>query len=231
MNSFFKVLETVGLVEAIQPQANPSANSQPADKTLVSAAATAVPVTSQPMTQMSAEQAGQIAALDKNAKDRLISVMEADGAPLCEELVSTLETLEDVIPDERSRYGAALKLMTKKGTPVGAILSDYDKCLGALDESFRVFEAETKEAIQRKVGLRQSGVNTIEDSIQEKTQQIAALQEQIVGLQVKKDLEEIEILKERSKIDLVQDRFVLVYKALRLKVEEHRTKILSYGNP
>lgn len=170
-----------------------------------------------------------VAELDKTSQDRLIHVMANDGAPRVEELMDTLETLAEAIPDERSRYTAALKLMGKKGSAVSAVLADYDTCLRVLDEHYRQFEGETQGAIQRKVGSRQQAVESLTRQMGEKEAQIAALQREIQELGVKRDAEQAAIAAESQKIELAKSRFDGVYANIRSGVQTQREKIAAYG--
>ena len=179
--------------------------------------------------QATPELQARLAELDRAAKDRLIQVMAEDGAPLVEELSDTLETLADAIPDEGARFKAALKLMVKKGSPIGAVLGDLDKCLGVLDQNFRTFETDTKGQLDQRVGTKVKAVQDIDGLIKAKGDQITALQNEIAELTLKRNEQQAGITVEQQKIAQVQERFGMVYRAIRTQVETQRAKVAQYG--
>src|SRR5690349_20825805 len=117
LNSLGKGLVAIGLAEDNQEEAPSAAAPTQAVAPVSSAAPVPASATVTPP-----EDPARIAELDKAVREGLLQALEKDGAPLVEELHSTLETLTDAIPDERARFLAALKLMAKKGPTVASIL-------------------------------------------------------------------------------------------------------------
>ncbi len=227
MSKLLKFLVDVGVVEKVDaptpttPQAAASPPTVPPPAT---------PATWPPPTQViNPEHSARIAELDKISRSQLEHIMANDGAPLVEKLNDTLDALADVVPDERARYLAALKLLGKDGFGVSHLLADYDKCLGALEEGLRVFEAESKDAIQLKVGSKVQAVEAIAKQIEAISAQISSLQQQIADLVVRKDSEQAGISAEQQKIDLARSRFTQLYSQVREGIETQRRKIGEYG--
>ena len=224
-------LAKVGLAEAEEPgpeQAESPGHRSPGNVAPPPRAAAAAPSRAASPVPPPPD-AGRIAELDKAARERLIAAMQNDGAPLVEELADALDTLAEAIPDEKARYLAALKLQVKQGHPVTAILSDFDRCLGCLDENHRTFEADTKIQLDRRVGTKVQAVAQYEQQIRVKGEQIEALRLEIAELAAKRQEDQAGILIEQQKITQVQDRFGLIYQAIRADIEAERAKIAQYG--
>lgn len=171
---------------------------------------------------------GRIAKIDQQVRNRLVTAMQNDGAPLVESLSDTLDTLAEAVPDEGLRYKAALKLLTKNGHPVDAILNDFDKCLGALDESQRTFEADNAAQLDAKVGSKQRAVVEYDTKIKEKEATVASIQAEIASLRTKRDEEQSSISGEQQNIALVESRFKINHQNIREAIVSQRTKVTNY---
>lgn len=217
-NKIGSAAERIGLVEKEEEQQE---QSIVAEQT--------VPVVHHQVLQPSNVDAAKIAAIDETSRKMLIVAMQNDGAPLVEDLSDSLETLQEAIPDEKIRYVTALKMMMKRGTPVSAVLNDFDKCLGVLDDNKRSFENDSKKQLEQKVGTKVKAVQSLDGLIVQKTAEISKMQQELVELQAKRDQEQSGISVEQSKIDQVQSRFEVVYKAIRSSVEDQRAKVAQHG--
>lgn len=222
-NSFWKTLERIGVVDQVQDQPPPPANPSQAEVTVQVVQARSKVAAPAPI------DAAKLADLDASMTKLLVNAMQNDGAPLVEEISDSLETLAEAIPDEASRYKTALKMMVKRGNSAPVILSDFDKCLGVLEENKRTFEGQQKSQLDAKVGSKVRNVESIEAKIVEAKNSIAALQQQITTLQVQRDSEQAGISTEQHKIEQVQGRFTAVYGAIRSNIEQMRAKIAQYS--
>lgn len=171
----------------------------------------------------------RLRAIDESSRNLLITAMQNDGAPLVEEVSDTLETLQEAVADERIRYITAIKMLVKRGHGVTSILSDFDKCLGVLEENKRSFETDSKAQFDAKVGAKARSVESLTAQIEGKNQQLLALKQDIAAITAKRDEEQAGISGEQAKIAQVQDRFTIVYNAIRSSVEAQRTKISQHG--
>lgn len=169
------------------------------------------------------------AELDNQARAVLINAMENDGAPLCELFDADLETMREAITDEMKLYTTAIKMFVKKKHTVAALLGDFDRCLSVLDDNKRNFETTQKTQFDAKVGAARSTVESIDQQIGAKNQQIQQLQGEITSLQGQRGAAAANISLEQTKIEQVQSRFTAVFAAIREHVQTQRTKIAQYG--
>lgn len=225
LNSLGKGLAAIGLAEETQPQTPIISASVPIKNVAVAIPPHNVPVTS----VITNPDAAKTAELDEMARSIIIKDLENDGAPLVEEYLSTLEPLVDIVPDERARTIAALKIVVKKGNSMSAILSDVDKSLGALEESKRKFDTNSRTQFEQKVGTKQASVANMDSQLSQKNEQLRLLQTEIADLAAKRTQEQSGISVEENKIALVQSRFQRVYTVIKSEIEHARSKIVQYG--
>jgi hypothetical protein len=225
-NTFMGFLTKHGLVEKTEDAPATSVNPPAAPSPAFPAAQ------APPMTQ-SAPPPGvdpaKIAALDESARKQLLDAMEATGSKHFPELKTFLTTLEAAIPSEPARYQTALKLCAAKQISVVALTGDLDAALGALDEKNRVFASELKGQFDNRVGAKAKAVEEYNASIVAKLAQIAALQQENIELTQKRDQEQGGIAEAQAKINLLQQRFTVVYNDVRSSVEHEKTKLLEYS--
>jgi chromosome segregation ATPase len=224
MSKGLKFLEKLGLVEY---EGSPGADSETPS---ASPAPTAAPVASPPPVAAAPTvvDSARFAEVDKACKARLTQAMENDGAPLPEEFMETLSVLE-TIPTEEARFKTALSLLGKRGHTPAAILSDYDKTLGVLEETARAFEGNLKVQIESKVGAKHASVEQLTSDIAAKQAQIQAMQAEIESLTVQRDNEQSSIAEEQSKLTTVQQRFKVIFAHVKNEIQGQRTKIAQYG--
>lgn len=220
-NKLTQVGEKLGVVETVEvseeEEATPATPSKPATAAAVTASKPA------------AVDQAKLTELDQAAKKQLGEAMQKAGAALVEELSDLLDSLTDAIPDEKSRYTAALKILIKKGNPIGAILQDFDKCIGALEEDDRVFVGQLKAQFDKRVGSRTQAVADYDSQIATKQGQIQKLTDEIAEIVLQRDDAQKSITEEQTKLNQVQERFEMAYRALRSEVEAQRAKITQYG--
>lgn len=169
------------------------------------------------------------AVVDQAARQRLEQAIASDAPPGYSEIVDMISTLAESIPDEGSRYRAALKLAAKHGHTVQDLLGDMDKCIGILEGKGRDFQEETKSQVARKVGARQKAVQDMDALIKSKQEQIQSIQQEIAQLSEKRGTEAAAITSETAKIQAVTESFEAVYDAVMDKLVDTRKKIEAYG--
>lgn len=165
---------------------------------------------------------GRARELDEKARSIIIEALKNDNAPLVEEISDSLDIFAETIPDEAARFKTALKIFAKKGHSVALVLSDFDKCLGALDETQRTFESNMRSALDSQVGAKMRAVEALNS-------EIAALQASLNEKIARRDQEQAGITVEQTKIEQAQSRFTIVYGNIRQDIEQKRAKIARFG--
>ena len=212
-------LAAVGLAEAQAPAQNTPPPVAPGVATHALNAQVAVV---QPSFSPSGMDPTRAKELDDRARALIIDALKNDNAPLVEEFSDSMDTLAEAISDERARFRATLKLFNKRGHNIGAVLADFDKCLGALDETQRVFESNMKSALDSQVGAKMRAVEQLNS-------EIAALQASLNEKIARRDQEQTGITTEQTKITQAQSRFSVVYGNIRQDIEQKRAKIAGFG--
>lgn len=219
-HKLLRFLERAGVVDLEEPSEGTEDTQIPAP---------AQPVVSDPTPVVSAPvNPAKFSEVDKACFSKLEQAMLNDGAPLPEEFMDTLSVL-DTIPTEEARYKTALSLMSKRGYTPAAILSDYDKTLGVLEETSVAFEGSLKAQIDGKVGARHAKVEQLTTTIEAHRVQIQAMQEEIQRLTAERDNEQSSITEEHLKITTVQQRFKVIFTQVKGEILGQRAKITQYG--
>jgi hypothetical protein len=159
---------------------------------------------------------------DESAKAALAEVFQNTNVRLIPELQSLLATLEAAIPVEALRFQTALKIFSSKGTPIAAILSEYDVYAGALEEKNRVFSKEIQDQFEARVGSKIKAVEGYDA-------QIANLQKQVTELSAQRETDRAGIAEAKSKLELLQQRFGVQYNATRVRVEQQKAQVAEHG--
>jgi uncharacterized phage infection (PIP) family protein YhgE len=167
--------------------------------------------------------------LKESARATLIAAMEASGATLVDQLLDLLESLQEDIKDETALYRAAIKVMVKQGHSVHDLRQDFDKCIGALEESDRKFEATLKGQLERRVGTKMKAATDAREQIKALQDQIGQLQSQIAELGAAAHEAESGIAEEQAQLALAQTQFTQTYDTIRAGVESHCAKVTQYG--
>lgn len=225
----FDLLEKVGLGSYEEaPDENQAAPVASPSVAPVMGQGTSVRPLSQ-IASVTTEDVARIAKIDAGARELLMKALQDAHVGTVTDLGDTLDMLKDAIPDERTLYSKALGLLAKKGVSTPQVLSDYDKCLGVLEESSRHFEANQKAQQETRIGSKQKAIDASNATIQQKLAQMEALQQEVTALQTQAQIDQASIAGEQAKIAQVQERFAVVYRAIRGEVEAQRNKVTTYG--
>lgn len=168
-------------------------------------------------------------AIDQAARQRLQSVVAAGAPPGYNEITDLVVTLADSIPDEATRFRAAIKITTKHGYPLDALLGAVDHCIGVLEAQGRAFEEETGRQTAAKVGSRQARISNLSETIRTKQDQISALQQEMVQLERERQTESDAISAETAKINMVSQGFTMAFHDVKTELDTLRSKIDTYG--
>lgn len=219
-------LVAVGLAEAQAPAKDATFTPHPATGIPLPPGVAANPNTSLVQTPVVSTPSGMDPArakeLDDRARSIIIEALKNDNAPLVEEISDSIDTLAEAIADEGMRFRTALKMFIKQGHSVAVVLSDFDKCLGALDETKRTFESNMKTALDTQVGAKIRAVETLNG-------EIAVLQATLNEKIARRDQEQAGITTEQTKITQGQSRFSVVYTNIRRDIEQKRANIVRFG--
>lgn len=138
-------------------------------------------------------------------------------------------TAMSTIPDEGTRYRAAIAAAGAKGHNAADVVRGIDVILQTLAQEERDFNANLPKQLQEKVGTRETEMAGIDQSTKDKTSQIQALQAEIQQLAARKGRLVSEIQQERSQIDDVQKRFTATVSAERSRFEAEKQRVATYG--
>ena len=212
----------VGLAEATEPEQAAAKNPGQAVAVVPPGTTLTGPAPVKLSTYTPSMDATRQRELDEKARAIIVDALKNDGAPLVEEISDSLETLAEGVPDESACYKMALKMATKRGHSPSAIVNDFDKCLGVLDESRRTFEANMKQAMDSQVGAKVRSVASLDSEIE-------TLQRSLAEKVRQRSEEQAAISVEQTKINQAQERFTVVYGAIRNDIENKRAKIAQHG--
>jgi chromosome segregation ATPase len=170
-----------------------------------------------------------VAELDQSAHEQLMLSITNSGAKLVTELASLLDTLKENITDEAALYKMALKLLFKGGHNVTDLAGDYDKCIGAIEQTDRDFEAELGKEFAKRVGGKQHAIEEATAAIATLQAEIAERQQSIAELAARSEQTRTGIAESQAKLDLTKQRFTAVYSEIRAGLQAARDKITKYG--
>jgi chromosome segregation ATPase len=133
------------------------------------------------------------------------------------------------IPDEGTRYRAAIAAAGAKGFNAAEIIRGIDVILQTLATEEREFTSSLPQQLQEKVGSRETEINQLDQTVRDKEAQIRQLQADIQQANTRKGTLAGEIQRERAKIDEVQKRFTATVAAERVRFESEKQRLAAYG--
>jgi len=168
--------------------------------------------------------------IDRGIQAKLLDAMNAAGAPLYNDLDAFLDEMADAIPDENMRWKKAVAFLTKKGHSITEILTDVDKCIGALEEHSRIFNSNVEQQLRSRVGSKEKSVEDLNGQLAQKQAQLDALQAEMATIREKRDADQAAISTEKARVERVQRRFSVVFPAAMTEVKGHRAKLEGFIN-
>lgn len=169
------------------------------------------------------------ATVDPIMRKKLEEAIAAESPPGYSEITGHLVTLGEDITDEKTLYRSAIKIASKNGHDLAALLGDMDKCIGVLEAKEREFNEEAQRQINTKVGARRGAITKREQEIEAKTAMIAQLQQEIAQLR-QDNLAETEVISsETAKITATSNNFNVTYQVVHAALIDQRNKIATYG--
>lgn len=178
----------------------------------------------------------KIVEIDTAIKSKLTEAIKNCDPKLYYDLNDMISTLADDIPSLAARYKTAIKLLVKKGATPLSIISDYDKCISALETKSREFTDAISKKLQEKIENRNIQIDNLDKSIKNNNNKIVELQAQIsklqndsVNSQSQKDTLQNEIVSENSLMKLKQDRFAIVYNSVSEELKSQKESVKNYS--
>jgi hypothetical protein len=154
-------------------------------------------------------------------------------------LNEAIKPLEEIIPDEMTRYRAAFAVI-KKNRSLDQVVQAIDlQHMQALEDEVARFAAQAKQQEATDINVRLSEASTLKDNVQAAGVQIVKLREEtenrirIVEAAMLRDrtrLDEIdrELLEKRQAIALVENQFSTAVASVKDTLQQTKTKILKY---
>ena len=158
----------------------------------------------------------------KDADPKIRQMLEAQidlaAQPAYSEFITAADSLASILPDENTRYRAALETISSKGHTVDKVLFDVDECLEALDKKEKENAAALASAREKKIGTREAQLAQLGLQAIELTAQLTALE-----LNRQRIAEEIRT--EESGLLETNVKFQATVKAYRVELQNRRSKI------
>jgi chromosome segregation ATPase len=157
-------------------------------------------------------------------------------------LNDAIKPLEEIIPDEMTRYRAAFAVI-KKNRSLDQVIQAIDmQHMQAVDDEVARFAAQAKQKEVTDINVRVSEAQTLKDNVDAAGVQIVKLREEtenrirVVEAAVQRDrarLDEIEreLLEKRQAIALVQTQFNTAVASVKDTLTQNKAKILRYLAP
>jgi len=141
--------------------------------------------------------------------------------PVIEQFTNSLETLAEFIPDEGSRYRAALKQLVKTGVDGSKLADAYNALVTVLDTENGKFATKIAQQRAAEITTREETVKDINLQIEAKNLEIRALMDQretVAG----------EIVDTKTKLDTAQNSFDGAMATLRSQNDDSLRKLSIY---
>lgn len=154
----------------------------------------------------------------------LIEEVNRDTDPTLTHFLTLLTSFEDIIPDQRMKFQAAIAAAKQQGVDMPRLLQAANGRLTLLDRETEEFEADMRDKEAREVGEKEKQVTQI-------NQQITDLQGQISDLTAQQNAMKKEIVRDTEKLTIARSRFAAASDALRLKFDGELQMIKSNIQP
>lgn len=171
----------------------------------------------------------EIADIDKAIKAKFDAALATNTPPLYTEFNDTVNTLAEDIPSVPSRYKAAIKMLTKHGANITAIISAFDSCIQIVEKSAQDFNISVAKKIEEKIGGRQAQIQDFDKNIESTNKQIEALQGQVLEMKSRKDQIAADLVKEDAAIKLKQSRLEIVYNQVHADLDRQKQALIDYS--
>lgn len=178
---------------------------------------------------------------DRRSAPPAVAVPDPDVVRSLEESVATggasgyttflnhMHDLGEAIHAEPDRARAAIKIMSRTGQGLDALMEDIDKSVGILQARRSEFDGEVQIQVSKKVGKARSSIEDVRKAIRTKEEEAARILDEAESM--KSDLIKLEAQasEDERKIRSVQAGFYASYDSVMERVERTRNLVRAFG--
>ncbi len=161
-------------------------------------------------------------SIDPAIKKILEQEVQLAAHPAYSQFLSLSESMSTVIPDENTRFRAALAALAPQNIAIKDILFDVDECIQALDKKEREATAASAKARQARVGSREAELKNIRLTA-------ARLQDELAKANADSARLEAELADEVRKIEETEAQFAAAITSYRKELNERKDRISFLG--
>jgi chromosome segregation ATPase len=143
------------------------------------------------------------------------------------EFCKMLEALESAVPDEKARYAAVFASLSVQGLTKEKLINSAAKYKSIVQEDKAKFEMAVNEKLQGEVESRKAQLKDLELKINQDSETIKKLTQEITDTQGKLQVLNSEIIEKESKIKTNIDGYAVASNAMINKLNIDITKIES----
>lgn len=189
-----------------------------------------VATTMPPTPALPTSPAGSIES-EKKFSDRLNQSLAEANLPSIDfyEFLKSLEAMAPLIPDEATRYRAALGSLVASGASVENILGTATHYLHVLEEKEKSFRSYASDQVAERVSRALAEADRLKNEIRAKGEQIAALTQEIATLTRTEAATRSEAEIARAEIDAYNSTFDRVKLRYTQLIQTTRDKLAAYA--
>ena len=161
--------------------------------------------------------------------ERIKGVAEQAPQQSFKEFLIFLNALAVAIPDERSRYIAAVASASAKGFPAEEIIRGIDVVVKTIDAHVAQVRNSIPGQVEKIVGPKRSELSSMEQQIQQKQNQIAQLNTEISQLSSKRQTISVEVSSEEQRINETGEKISSAADVVRSQYTNERQRIINYS--
>ena len=168
---------------------------------------------------------------EKKFSDRLGQALADANLPSIDffEFLKSLEAMAPLIPDEATRYRAALGSLVASGASVENILGTAAHYLKVLEEKEKSFRAYSSEQLKERVSHALAEADRLRNEIRAKGEKIAVLTQEIAELTRTEATTRSEAEIARAEIDAYSATFERVKLRYSQLIQSTRDKLAAYA--
>jgi chromosome segregation ATPase len=147
------------------------------------------------------------------------------SAPAYKQFTQLLSNLATKLPDESTRYAAALAVAPSMQLELPAIRSAFDGRLGILDDLQKHFEDQSQQELDKRVKGTQAEVDSIDEEMDATSKSIAKLNSHLEELKQSKEEKSASIAHDSDNIATVRKQMLIAFEAIRAKATTERDTV------
>lgn len=163
-------------------------------------------------------------APDPAALAKLQNLLAQSVPPVYGAFMEQYQALAEVIPDEGTRFRAALK--TSKASSE-QLLAALDQVSATLNHARDDFEQSFERNRQSVVGQAESSLKATDELIASKEGQLKALQDELVALRGKRDYDARQLTSENQRLQLIRGGFEAAHAQVLANLNSQKSRITS----